>query len=101
MVVDLGELYSRNRRGSHVASSGRWCPRCAGCSRIVAHPGWRGGPVASPTQRCAILAALERAISPAVEGCLSKRPTYGHFSFFPSAVVCALATFIVGKGVLS
>src|SRR3954452_22935341 len=101
MVVDLGELYSRNRRGSRVASSGRWSPRCAGWSPIVAHPGWRGGPVASPTQRCAMWAALERAIWPAVEGCLFKRPTYGHFSFFPTAVVCALATFVLGKRLVS
>jgi hypothetical protein len=82
MVVDLGELYSRNRRGSPVAISGRWSRRCAGCSGTLTHPGWRGGPVASRTQRCAILAAHERAVWPAVEECLSERPTYGLFSFF-------------------
>src|SRR6188472_2049607 len=99
MVVDLGELYSRNRRGSPGAPG--WSPRCGGWSRIVAHPGWRDTPVASSPQRCAMWAALERAIWPAVDGCLFKRPTYGHFSFFPTAVVCALATFVPGRGVLS
>ena len=62
----------------------RWSPRCVGWSRIVAHPGWRGGPVASSPQPCAIWTALERTTWPAVEGCLSKRPTYGLFSFFPA-----------------
>ena len=42
MVVDLGELYSRNRRGSRVASSEQWSPRCAGYSAILAHPGAEG-----------------------------------------------------------
>jgi hypothetical protein len=64
---------------------------------FVAHPGWRGGPIASSTQQCAILAALERTIWPAVEGCLSKRTTYGLSSFFSSAAVCAFATFAVEK----
>jgi hypothetical protein len=95
MVVDLGELDSRNRRGSPGAPG--WNRRCAGWSRIVARPGWRGGPVASSTQRCAMWAALERAIWPAVDGCLFKRPTYGHFSSFSSEAVCALATFVPGE----
>jgi hypothetical protein len=99
MVVDLGKLYSRNRRGSPGAPA--WSPRCAGRSLILADPGWCGGLVASPTQRCAMLAALERAVWPGVKEYLSKRPAYGEFSFFSGKVVCAFATFVPGKGLLS
>src|SRR4051812_22972757 len=42
MVVDLGEPCSRMWRGSRVANSGQWIPRCAGCSGALTRPGAEG-----------------------------------------------------------
>ena len=44
---------------------------------------------------------LNRGLQRGVDGCLSKQTTYGHFYFFFGALVCAFATFVLGKGLLS
>jgi len=98
MVMDLGGLCSRIWRGNRVASSGRWSPRCAGCSGTYpSRSGGRGPPVPSATLICAMSRALERGLKPGVDGCLSTRTTYDQFSFSNSAVNLALVRFAVEK----
>jgi hypothetical protein len=48
-----------------------------------------------------MLAAFERGLWPGVAGSFNKQTTYGRFYFFSGAAQCALATFVLGKGLLS
>src|SRR4051794_36862318 len=96
MVVDLGELCSRTWRGSPGAPE--WSPPCAGCSGTLTHPGARGSPVPSARSVCAMSRALDPGLKPGVDGCLSVRMTYEQIFSFSSAIGCAFAMFVLGKG---